>query len=312
MFLIALLVGLLLLVAGAELVVRGGGQLALALRVPALVVGLTIVAFGTSTPELAVSTAAALSGAPDMALANVVGSNIANLALVLGLAAIVRPLDVDPRLARRELPVLLVLQLLLPLFAWDMVFQRWEGAALLAVGIGYNVWLVWEARARRARLVESEEEEELEPSGPWYLHLALLVGGVAVIVFGADLFVGGATEVAERLGMSERYIGLTVVAVGTSAPEIATSVMSSFRNNSEIAMGNALGSNVLNVTVVLALSAMILPISLKDAGVFTDLWVALGATALLVPMVLGDRRISRWEGALLTGGYLAYVVFTPQ
>ena len=310
MFLVTLLIGLMMLVAGAELVVRGGGQIALAMRIPALVVGLTIVAFGTSAPELGVSLTAAFTASTDMAIANVIGSNIANIALVLGLAALVRPMAVDSRLARREIPVLLMLQLMIPAFAWDGSIERYEGFLFLVVGVVYNLLLLFEARKRRQRVID--EEDEITPEdGRFAYYLGLLLGGIVIIVIGSMLFVNGAKEIALQLGLSQRYVGLTVVALGTSAPEVATSVMSSYRNQGDLAVGNALGSNILNITMVLALTAMIQPIALSAPDVFVDFGVALGATVLLVPIVLRDRPLGRIEGALLTVAYLVYVFSTP-
>ena len=311
LFLVTLLVGLLMLVAGAELVVRGGGQLALAMRVPALIVGLTIVAFGTSAPELGVSITAAFSASTDMALANVIGSNIANLALVLGLAALVRPLTVDARLARREVPVLVMLQVMIPLFALNGWIGRAEGFSILCVGVAYNAWLVLEARRRRQRVLD-DDEDMIEPEGHLGMHVVQLLGGIVIIILGAMLFVNGAETIALKLGLSQRYVGLTVVALGTSAPEVATSVVSSYRNQGDLAVGNALGSNILNLTMVLAITAMIRPISISSGDVNVDFAVALGVTLLLIPMVVRDQVLGRIEGAFLTGGYLAYVFLTPS
>lgn len=310
MFLVTLLIGLMMLVAGAELIVRGGGQIALAMRIPALVVGLTIVAFGTSAPELGVSLTAAFTASSDMAIANVIGSNIANIALVLGLAALVRPMAVDSRLVRREIPVLLLLQLMIPAFAWNGRIDRYEGLLLLFVGVVYNLLLFREAKKRRERVLDEEDEITPEDGRVGY-YLALLFGGVVIIVIGSLLFVNGAEEIALRLGLSQRYVGLTVVALGTSAPEVATSVMSSYRDEGDLAVGNALGSNILNITMVLALTAMVQPIVMSTIDVNVDFGVALGVTLLLIPIVLRDRPLGRIEGALLSIAYLAYVLSTP-
>ncbi len=308
MFLIGVLAGLVLLVVGAELLVRGGGRLALALRIPALVVGLTVVAFGTSAPELAVSMTAALRASTEMALANVNGSNIANIALVLGLAALVAPIRVDRGLFRREIPVLLVLQLLVVLFCYDGVISRIEGAVLLGLGLLYNGWIVREAWVRRH--IVTEEDLDLPPlvPGHWSRHALLLVLGLGILVVGAQLFVAGAVELAHLFGLSDRTIGLTVIALGTSAPEIATGVVAAYRKQSDLVTGNVLGSNILNITMVLALTALVLPIEVHDTGSMLDLGVAFGVTLLLLPMILRDRRISRGEGALLATGYVAYLL----
>lgn len=311
MFLVTLLIGLLMLVGGAELVVRGGGQVALAMRIPALIVGLTIVAFGTSAPELGVSLAAAMGPGTEMALANVIGSNIANIVLVLGLSALVRPLLLDERVARREIPVCVLLQIMVPLFALNGVIGRAEGLALFAVGVGYNVWLIREARIRRARVLD-DEEEIVASDGSTAYHLLQLFAGIALIGVGSYLFVGGAEVIALKLGLSPRYVGLTVVALGTSAPELATSIMSSYRGESDLAVGNVLGSNILNITLVLALTTLIQPIQLPNGDANVDLGVAFVATLLMLPLVLRDRPLGRLEGGVLAGGYLAYVLLTPM
>ena len=246
----------------------------------------------------------------DRAIANVIGSNIANIALVLGLAALVRPMAVDSRLVRREVPALILLQLMIPAFAWNGTIERYEGFLLLVVGVIYNLLLLSEARRRRQRVLD-EDDEIIPEDGRFAYYIGLLVGGIVIIVIGSMLFVDGAKEIALRLGLSQRYVGLTVVALGTSAPEVATSVMSAYRNQGDLAVGNALGSNILNITMVLALTAMVQPIVMSSADVNIDFAVALGVTLLLIPMVLRDRLLGRIEGALLTIGYLVYVFSTP-
>jgi cation:H+ antiporter len=308
-YLIALLVGLVLLVLGAELLVRGGGRLALALRVPALVVGLTVVAFGTSTPELAVSLTAAFRGNADMALANVTGSNIANIALVLGLAALVSPLKVERSLIRREVPVALFLQALVPFMCLDGEISRLEGLILFVLGAAYNAWLVGDAIRSRPTLAESDLD--LEEGGDLRWNVVLLVAGIVVLLVGAQFFVSGAVDVAHRLGLSDRFIGLTVVALGTSAPELATGVVSAYRGESDLAMGNSVGSNILNITIVLAATAIVRPIVVQDRHAILDGCMALLVTLLLIPMVMRGREVSRPEGALMAAGYVLYLVLSP-
>ncbi|MFT4622860.1 MAG: cation:H+ antiporter [Myxococcota bacterium] len=305
MFLFALLVGLLMLITGAEMIVRGGGQLALVLRVPALVVGLTIVAFGTSAPELLVSVTAALSDSAEMALANVNGSNIANVLLVLGMAAIVRPLVVERSLLRREIPSCLLLQVLIPVCAWDGVVSRGDGMLLAAVGIGYNAWLMWEAL--RGRPVPVDDDLEVEDGNPLWRHGAMLTGGISILVVGANLFVFGAEEFAHMLGWSDRFIGLTVVALGTSAPEVATSMVSAHRGEVDLAVGASLGSNILNVSMVLGITAMLTPIHVVDTGAWSDMFTGVGATLLLVPLVWRGR-VGRGLGLMMALAYVGFVV----
>ncbi len=293
-----------MLVLGAELLVRGGGQLALALKVPALIVGLTIVAFGTSTPELMVSVTAAMQASTEMALANVNGSNLANVTLVLGLASLVAPLTVERTLMRREIPTCLVLQLLVPLVCIDGTVSAIDGATLLLVGILYNAWLLFEALQGRASA--SLEDDDLEEGASVGWNAGLLVGGIVVLVVGAQAFVEGAVGVAKVLNLSDRFIGLTVVALGTSAPEVATGMVSAHRGEVDLAVGNSLGSNILNVAMVLGITAMVFPIEITDHAAFTDMAVAIGVTALLVPFVL-KGSITRVEGAILAGSYVAYL-----
>lgn len=303
MFVLSLLVGLLMLVLGAELLVRGGGQLALALRVPALVVGLTIVAFGTSTPELLVSVTAAMSASTEMALANVNGSNLANVTLVLGLAALVTPLAVQRTLLWREIPTVLALQILVPLMCLDGHINKLEGGALLFAGVAYNGWLI--AESMRGRIPPDAEMPEQEDGT--VKHGLFLVAGIVVLVIGANLFVTGSVGVAEALHLSDRFIGLTVVALGTSAPEVATGMVSAYRGEVDLAVGNSLGSNLLNIAMVLGVTALVFPVTTADPGAFTDMAAAFAVTLLLVPFVL-KGSITRFEGALLTVGYVAYLL----
>lgn len=304
MFVLSLLVGLFMLVLGAELLVRGGGQLALALRIPALVVGLTVVAMGTSMPELMVSVTAAFAASTDMALANINGSNLANIALVLGGASLVRPMDVERSLLRREVPACIFLQVALLALCFDGVLSRLDGVLFLLFGIVYNVLLVRAALRGRAAPVEGE----LDASGgtPWYVNLFLVAAGACVLVFGANFFVSGAHHLATLLGLSDRFIGLTVVAVGTSAPELATGLVSAWRGESDIAVGNSLGSNLFNIVLVLGVTSIIHPIAVQDPGSFVDMIAALVVTLALIPIVL-HGQLGRTTGVLLLLGYFAYL-----
>ncbi len=301
---ISLLIGLLLLVAGAEMLVRGGGQLALALRVPALVVGLTVVAFGTSSPELIVSVTAAMNASTSMALGNVTGSNIANIVLVLGLSALVAPLVVDRMLMRREVPAAVGLQILVPLLALDGQISRIDGGILILGGIVYNVWLLYEALRGRA---PAPEDAEKVPLSETLLNLVMLVGGLSILVGGAHLFVSGAETLAYSFNLSQRFVGLTVVALGTSAPEVVTGMVSAHRGEVDLAVGNSLGSNILNISMVLGITAVIMPIEVGSDGAMNDLGIAVLATCILIPVVL-KGSISRIEGGVLAIGYVVYVV----
>ena len=299
-----LLIGLVLLVAGAELLVRGGGQLALALRVPAIVVGLTVVAFSTSTPELLVSVNAALHASSEMALANVNGSNLANLTLVLGLAAMVRPLTVERHLLRREIPVVLGLSLAVPLVCMDGIISPGDGLLLLLAGITYNVWVIVDALRGRA---PKGADEAIDGAPGLMRNVLLLAGGLIALLFGARVFVDGAVGVAAALNLSDRFIGLTVVALGTSAPEVVTGMVSAHRGEADLAVGTSLGSNLLNIALVLGITALVEPIRVTDANAWWDMGVTVAVTAALVPFVL-KGSIGRTEGALFTGFYGIYLV----
>lgn len=293
-----------MLVTGAELLVRGGGNVALQLHIPALVVGLTIVAFGTSAPELTVSVIAATQASTDVAVSNVNGSNLANILFVLGLAAMIRPLVVERSLLRREIPVALLLQGVVPLVCLDGMFSRLDGLLVIAIGIAYNgrlMYTSWGGGADEADLDDLEVTDD-----PLWKNILLLVIGLVVLVVGADLFVDGAVAIAKWFELSDRFIGLTVIALGTSAPEAATAMSAARQNQVELAVGNSLGSNILNIAMVLGITAQIQPIDLASGGFLTDMGVSFAACLLLVPLVM-KGSINRVDGALMSLAYLGYL-----
>lgn len=293
-----------MLVAGAELLVRGGGNLAIALRIPALVVALTIVAAGTSAPELTVSVIAALQASTDVAISNVNGSNLANILFVLGVAAVIRPLVVNRSLLRRDIPVVLGLQAVVPLVALDGMISQIDGAILVSLGVAYNGWLLYSVL--KGGDTDADIEEFEISDGPILKHAAFLLFGLVILVVGANLFVDGAVEIAKTFGLSDRFIGLTVIALGTSAPEAATAMAAARNNSAEMAVGNSVGSNILNIAMVLGVTALICPIDLAGGGFMTDMLVALGATFLLVPLVM-KGMINRLDGAVMILAYLGYL-----
>lgn len=301
MFLFYFLIGLAMLVIGAHYLVEGGGRVAVGLHIPAVVVGLTIVAFGTSAPELTVSVMAALSASTAMAMSNVNGSNIANIFFVLGLAAMVHPLTVQRALLRRDIPTCIGMQALVLLLALDGLFSRVDGAIVLMGGVFYNLWLFYDVRRGRAEL-----EEEVEAEGTLLVNGLKLLGGLVVLVVGADLFVDSAVEVARYLNMSDRLIGLTVVALGTSAPEAAAAVAAARKGEVEMAVGGSVGSNILNIAMVLGITALIAPMDLSEGGFVRDMSMALLAAFALVPIVVRGG-VTRQGGAGLVLVYLAYM-----
>ncbi|MEZ6063071.1 MAG: calcium/sodium antiporter [Planctomycetaceae bacterium] len=316
-----LLGGFLGLVAGSELLVRGAVRLAAAMKISPLVIGLTIVAFGTSAPELAVSVSSALAGQPDLAVGNVIGSNIFNTLLILGLSALIVPLVVHQKLIVFDVPIMVGVSILLLLFAQDQQISRFEGAGLFAGIILYTVWCVIAGRRESAAVRKEysvEYSDETPASSTESLrhrllrmagYLGLVAAGAALLVLGSNWMVEGAVEVARWLGVSELVIGLTVIAAGTSLPEAATSVMAAVRNERDIAVGNAVGSNLFNIMSVLGLTAVVAPkgLAVSSEALRFDLPVMVVAAILCVPIFVTGRQISRSNGAVLLCGYVVYV-----
>lgn len=314
-----LLGGGVLLYFGAEWFVGGASALALVLRVPQLLIGLTVVAYGTSAPEIIVGVQAALAGHGDVALGNVVGSNIANVGLILGVAALVRPARVDGALRRRELPVLLAATALLPLLLWDGQVTRAEGLALLALAAGYTAWMVRAARGAAMVALATEEAaaagEAADAAGapvPGNRARSVVVAvvGLLVLLLGGNLFVDGAVSVAQSLGMSERLVGLTIVAVGTSLPELITSVVAARRGHSDLAVGNVVGSNIFNLLLCLGAAALAGPVGRPLAELAFDLSMLAAMTLLSAVLIRSERTVSRWEGGLALGAYGAVMGLT--
>lgn len=308
-----------LLYLGAEWFVGGASSLALALRVPRLLVGLTVVAYGTSAPEVIVGVEAALSGHGEVALGNVLGSNIANLGLILGLAALVRPARVDGTLRRRELPVLLVSTAAVPVLLLDGRVTRWEAAGLLAAALSYTALMVGSARSASAVALAASEARVAgeavsaagapRPSGAWRAATIASVG-LMVLLAGGNLFVRAAVSLAQLLGMSERLVGVTIVAVGTSLPELVTSLIAARRGHADLAVGNVVGSNIFNVLLCLGAAAIAGPVGAPLGVLAVDLAGFLVLTALGAVFIRTERTITRLEGALALAAYVAFVVLT--
>lgn len=307
--------GLVLLYFGAEWLVAGAAGLARSYGVRPLIVGLTVVAYGTSSPELVVGVSAGLQGEGAIAVGNVVGSNIANLALILGMTALVMPPNVEAELLRREVPVLLATTAIVPLALADGRLGIPEAGALLGLAIGYTAWMVQTSRRTAASsLVAGQVEIDANLAvgttpTPSRLRLALRgLVGLALLVLGGHLLVEGAVGIARAIGMSERVIGLTIVAIGTSLPELATSLIAAGRGHPDIAVGNVIGSNIFNVLLILGGSGLAGSIIVPVASIRGDL-VALGVVTVVaaLAMVTG-RRVSRIEGALLVLAYVGFLV----
>ncbi|MEJ7931774.1 calcium/sodium antiporter [Ramlibacter sp. AN1015] len=313
-------IGLVALIAGAELLVRGASKLALSFGISPLVVGLTVVAFGTSAPEVAVSLRSAYAGQVDLAMGNVVGSSIFNVLFILGVSALVAPLIVSRQLIRQEVPIMLASFVLLFLLALDQRIARLDGIACLVLLALYNVFLVLQSRREqrlqnaRAEADGAEPAEKPDPNA-WdaraWVQIGLVLAGLVLLVFGARALVDAAVAVARLLGLSELVIGLTIIAAGTSLPEVAASVMAAYRGQRDIAVGNVVGSNIFNVLGVLGVSSLLAPDALPVALSMLrfDLLVMIAIGVACLPIFFTGNVIARWEGALFLGYYLAYTAY---
>lgn len=301
--------GLAALIAGAELLVRGASRLAASFGVAPLVIGLTVVAFGTSAPEMAVSVSSALAGKADLALGNVIGSNIANVLLILGIAALLMPLQVNEQVIRQEVPIMIGASALLLVMALDGHIALTEAFLLFALVIVYTVFLIVQSRRATASATPAAAVSTTAAwRRHWSVQLLLIAAGLGLLVLGAEWLIDAATAIARAWGISDLVIGLTVVAVGTSMPEIATSIVATLRGERDIAIGNVVGSNVFNILAVLGASGLAtgsgLPVSAAARNF--DLWVMLAVAFACLPIMLTDRRIVRWEGIVFLAYYAAY------
>ena len=314
--------GLVFLLLGAESLVRGASRLATSLGISPLVIGLTVVAWGTGSPELAVGVKAALAGQPDLTVGNVVGSNIANILLILGFAAFLAPLKVSQRLVRVDVPVMIGVSILTLLLALDHRLGRLDGLILASLFVAYTAWTIRESRHTRKTVVEQYEREDgsdnkiSDPRGRWPLFVTcglMVGGGLYLLVLGSGWLVEGASAMAVAWGFSELTIGLTVVALGTSLPELATSAVASIRGERDIAVGNAVGSNIFNILAVLGVTAMVADggIPVAAAALNIDIPIMIAVAIACLPVFFSGYVIDRWSGALfiaLYAGYMAYLV----
>ncbi|MEJ2193239.1 MAG: calcium/sodium antiporter [Ignavibacteriaceae bacterium] len=295
---------------GAEGLVRGSSSLAIRLGISPLVVGLTIVAFATSSPELVVSINAAIEGNSGIVVGNIVGSNICNIALILGVAALISPIQVKTQVIKREIPLMILISFFLLLVLIDDSISRWEGA-MFVIGIIAYVGLSYryvKKDKNDAEIVKEFEKGLKTKSYKTWQSILLIIGGLGFLIIGSNLFVDGAVETAVKFGVSQAVIGLTIVALGTSLPELFTSIVASFKNENDIAIGNAVGSNVFNILSILGISSLINPIS--NSGVtINDLLIMMFFTVLIFPLCKSGFIIRRWEGAILFSGYIAYIIY---
>ncbi len=309
--------GLILLVGGGELLVRGASKLASALGVAPIIIGLTVVAFGTSTPELAVSLRAALSGNADIAVSNVVGSNIFNVLFILGVSALISPLVIHSQMIAREVPIMIGTSILLGIFALGGTISLIEGLLLFIGIVGYTGWLVVEARKKKRENRELELESEKEflhlkkDKSPLALSLVFVVIGLGLVMFGAEWLVEGAVALAKSFGISDTVVGLTIVAAGTSLPEVVASVMATVKGERDIAVGNVVGSNIYNILAILGISGAVAPsgLSVNPALLSFDIPVMIAVALICWPFFRSGKRLSRFEGSLFLVGYIAYTAY---
>lgn len=309
--------GLAALILGADLLVRGASRLALSVGISPLVVGLTVVAFGTSAPEVAVSVGAVLDGKTDMALGNVVGSNIFNVLFILGVSAVIVPLVVNIQLIRQEVPIMLGASLLLLLLSLDGRLSMTDGALLLGLLLAYTVFLVIQSR-RESQEANDEYTQEFAAKKPsaWmdrmWVQLAIIALGLALLVLGSDWLVQAAVTIAKAMGVSDLVIALTIVAAGTSMPEVATSITAAIKGERDIAVGNVVGSNTFNVFGCMGLASLVsgqTGLVVPQAAINFDLWVMVAVALACVPVFMTGRVIARWEGAVFLAYYVAYVTY---
>lgn len=309
--LILFIVGLGLLISGAELLVRGASGLAARVGISPLVVGLTVVAFGTSSPELAVSIGSVWSGDADIALGNVIGSNIFNILFILGLAALITPLIVAQQLIRLDVPLMIGATVLLLVLAQDGIIGRLDGALLAGGVVAYTTFLIRQSRKETNAAVLAEYDDVAPPAMAWTIQVGSLVGGLALLVLGSRWLVNGAVQLAGALGVSDVIIGLTIVAAGTSLPEVATSVLAGLRGERDIAVGNVVGSSIFNILAVLGLSSLVSPdgLAVAPSMITFDIPVAIVVAVACLPIFFTRHLIARWEGGVFLTYYVAYTLY---
>ena len=296
-----LAVGFVMLVKGSDWFVDGAAGIAAKFRIPQIIIGLTIVAMGTSAPEAAVSITAATAGSADITVGNVVGSNIMNVLVILGLACAIVPIAVGKSTLKIDIPFMIAISAIFLLLGWDDTITRIDGLVLVALFAGYIGYMIWEA------IHSNEEGDEIKDMPIWKLLLSTVIG-MALIIFGADVAVDAATKLAQIFGMSERFIGLTVVALGTSLPELFTSVTAARKGNADIAIGNIVGSNIFNILFVVGLSSMVINVPFA-ANFRIDMLVAIASCVFIWLAALKSKKLARWAGFTMLLGYVGYFVY---
>lgn len=304
-----LILGLATLIVGGEFLVRGAVGIAKKFQISTLVIGMTVISFGTSAPELLVSLSAAIDGHPEISMGNVVGSNIANISLVLGLTVMIFPIVVDRNSKVIDWPVMMLATILYMVFAWDLEIVWWEGAILFAILIIFTFLLI-----RNSRKVSKKKQEEVEDDDEIAkvkdkigLSVVFLAAGLVALYFGANWLLDGAVGIALDLGMEERVIAVTIVAFGTSVPELVTSAVAAFKKETDISVGNLIGSNIFNIMAVIGLTSMIHPVAVSEPMLYSDMMWMSGIALALLPILILGAKLNRFKGALLFSTYAVYI-----
>lgn len=302
--------GLITLLFGGKILVDGASSIALKLGMSTGLIGLTVVAFGTSAPELLVSLTAALKGNSDISIGNVVGSNIANIGLVLGISGLVYPILIRKSHVRFEYTVMVVVTLIYYVLSLDLTISRLEGILLFVGFIGFNAYLFKNlGKGIQPENEQTEEEIEEVRDYSWISSIGLFAGGVAALYFGSDLLVTNAVVISREIGISERIIGVTIVAIGTSLPELITSIIAAMSKRTDLALGNILGSNIMNILSIIGMTAVVKPIAISEAFLQSDYLWMMGISLLLYPLMKTKMRISKVEGLILLCAYTGYLIF---
>jgi cation:H+ antiporter len=306
-----LILGLAILIVAGEFLVKGAVGLSIMMKLTPLVIGMTVVSFGTSMPELLVSVNSAVAGNPGIAIGNVVGSNIANIALVLGLAVILLPIVADKQTKKVDYPMMLIASVLFYVAAFDNMVERWEGIALFIILVVFITRMIRKSRkSEKKRIAEITDEDVANTDGllPVWKSLTYLSIGLVGLYFGADWFVSGAVDIAKSFDLSDAIIGVTVVALGTSAPELVASLIAAYRKQSDLSVGNLIGSNVFNILGVIGITAIVKPIEVKQEVMDFDMLWMIGIALFLIPMLFLGEKIGRVKGVILSLIYISYIV----
>lgn len=303
-----LILGLITLVIGGEFLVRGAVGIAKKAHISKLVIGMTVISFGTSAPELFVSIGAAMDNVPEIAIGNVMGSNIANIALVLGATVLILPLAVDRNSKVIDWPMMMFATILFAVFAWDLEIQRYEGIILFGILVAFTVWLIRNSRkTNKALAVDIPADDIASIKDHIGLSILFTLMGLVALYFGSEWMVDGAENIALAAGMEPRVIAVTVVAFGTSVPELVTSLVAAFKKETDISIGNLIGSNIFNIMAVIGITSIVKPISVEPATISFDLWWVVGIAVALLPIMVIGKKINRFKGALLLATYIAYI-----